>query len=368
MRGALRQLGLRCLGLRRLLVTLLALGGAAGAHSLTFSQVDVRLHADATQLTVALPTAALTHEPGALPAGPTTTSLQAAPLPTPVTRALTRLVTARLHVRAAARTLPLTATAVRATGENVTVTLTAPAARGTVTVQSTLFPDDTLHKTFLNLYRDQTLAGQYALDRTQTTATLDAPREATTQVILTFIREGVRHIFIGPDHILFVLALVLLGGRPRTQVKIITAFTAAHSVTLALATLNVVQLPDRLVESVIALSIVVVGLHDLRALQNPTRTTRDPRAALAFAFGLIHGFGFASVLREQALPPDAAAWSLAAFNIGVETGQLCILLAAAAALTLLRRAGPRVTRAGLRVTAAAITATGGVWFLQRLLT
>lgn len=169
-------------------------------------------------------------------------------------------------------------------------------------MQSTLFPDDTLHKTFLNLYRDQTLAGQYALDRTQTTATLDAPREATTQVILTFIREGVRHIFIGPDHILFVLALVLLGGRPRTQVKIITAFTAAHSVTLALATLNVVQLPDRLVESVIALSIVVVGLHDLRALHNPNRTARDPRTALAFAFGLIHGFGFASVLREQALP------------------------------------------------------------------
>ena len=74
-------------------------------------------------------------------------------------------------------------------------------------MQSNLFPDDTLHKTFLNLYRGQTLAGQYALDRTQTTATLDAPREATTQVVLTFIREGVRHIFIGPDHILFVLAL-----------------------------------------------------------------------------------------------------------------------------------------------------------------
>lgn len=367
MRGALRQLGLR-----RLLVTLLALSGAAGAHSLTFSQVNVHLHADATQLTVTLPSAALTHDPGALPAGTTTTSLQATPLPTPVTQALTRLVTARLHVQAAAGTLPLTVTAARAAGENVTVILTAPAARGTVTLQSNLFPNDTLHKTFLNLYRGQTLAGQYALDRTQTTATLDAPREATTQVVLTFIREGVRHIFIGPDHILFVLALVLLGGRPRTQVRIVTAFTAAHSVTLALATLNAVQLPSRLVESVIALSIVVVGLHDLRVLRRAapegTGATRDPRAALAFGFGLIHGFGFASVLREQTLPPQAVAWSLAAFNVGVELGQLCILLAAGAALHLLRRAArPHVTRTSLRVAATLITATGGVWLAQRAL-
>lgn len=81
MRGALRQLGLR-----RLLVTLLALSGAAGAHSLTFSQVDVHLHSDATQLTVTLPTAALTHDPGALPGGTTTTSLKATPLPTPSRR------------------------------------------------------------------------------------------------------------------------------------------------------------------------------------------------------------------------------------------------------------------------------------------
>ncbi|GAA0519265.1 HupE/UreJ family protein [Deinococcus depolymerans] len=357
--------------LRSLLVVLLALIGVAGAHSLTFSQVDVHLNADATRLTVTLPRAALTHDPAALPAGTTDASLQATPLPQPVTQALTRLVTARLHVRAAPGDLPLTVTAARAAGENVTVTLTAPAATGTVTVQTDLFPDDTLHKTFLNLYRAQTLAGQYALDHDQTTATLEGPRQSTAQVVLTFIREGVHHIFIGPDHILFVLALVLLGGRTRTQVKIVTAFTAAHSVTLALATLNAVQLPDRLVESVIALSIVVVGLHDLRVLRRTSprvAPTRDPRAALAFAFGLIHGFGFASVLREQTLPADAATWSLAAFNVGVEVGQLCILLVAAAALHLLRRAGPHITRTSLRVTATAITATGGVWFLQRLLT
>jgi len=157
-------------------------------------------------------------------------------------------------------------------------------------------------------------------------------------VIVTFIREGVHHIYIGPDHILFVLALILLGGTTGAQAKIITAFTAAHSVTLTLAALNIVQLPSRPVESVIALSIVVVGLHDMQQLRRevPASRNRDPRALFAFTFGLVHGFGFASVLRDLDLPTSALAWSLASFNVGVELGQLTIVLLAAPLLAALR--------------------------------
>jgi hydrogenase/urease accessory protein HupE len=186
-------------------------------------------------------------------------------------------------------------------------------------------------------------------------------------VIATFIGEGVHHIFIGPDHILFVIALVLLGGRLASQVKIITAFTVAHSITLVLATLDIVHLPSRLVESVIALSIVVVGLHDLWRLQRGQQpAARDPRMLLAFVFGLVHGFGFASVLTQLDLPRQALAWSLAAFNIGVEIGQITILLIAAPLIAaLLRYAPPRAAKAVLTATASGVVVAGGYWLVQR---
>ena len=195
-------------------------------------------------------------------------------------------------------------------------------------------------------------------------------------MVAEFVYEGIRHIFIGPDHILFVLALILLGGSLWTQVKIITAFTFAHSVTLTLATLGFVTLPSRLVESVIALSIVAVGLHDLWRVAGPgpgsrsggaaAAVRRDPRPLFAFGFGLIHGFGFASVLGELSLPREALAWALGAFNLGVELGQVAIVLAAAPALWALRRfAPPLLARGTLAALAGAVVLVGGMWFWER---
>ncbi len=148
-------------------------------------------------------------------------------------------------------------------------------------------------------------------------------------------REGVWHIWIGFDHILFLLALllpsVLVWHKPRWQAaagfapsfwevaKIVTAFTLAHSITLSLATLGWVSLPSRLVESAIAASVV------LAALNNVWPVFQGRRWLVAFCFGLIHGFGFASVLADLGLPPDALLLALVGFNLGVECGQLAIV-------------------------------------------
>ncbi|MCC7265418.1 MAG: HupE/UreJ family protein [Candidatus Latescibacteria bacterium] len=134
-----------------------------------------------------------------------------------------------------------------------------------------------------------------------------------------FLLLGVQHIFLGYDHICFLLALIIVGGRLGNLVKIVTAFTVAHSITLILAALQVVELPGRLVESGIALSIVYV------ALENFWLHRTDYRWVLSFVFGLIHGFGFASVLRELGLPTEGLIASLLAFNVGVEAGQLVIV-------------------------------------------
>ena len=150
-----------------------------------------------------------------------------------------------------------------------------------------------------------------------------------------YAREGVWHIWVGFDHILFLLSLllpaVLIWQRARWQAaprfstsffevaKIVTAFTLAHSITLSLATLGVVALPTRLVESAIAASVVLAALNNLRPL------LRGRRWMVAFGFGLIHGFGFASVLADLGLPSGALVLALVGFNVGVEAGQLAIV-------------------------------------------
>src|SRR6185503_11468236 len=152
-------------------------------------------------------------------------------------------------------------------------------------------------------------------------------------VLRAYVEQGVHHILIGPDHILFVIGLLLPGGGMVRLLKVVTAFTLAHSVTLALAALGVVNPPARLVEPLIALSIVWIGVENLRramrARPDAAPLGGDRRAAIAFGFGLVHGFGFAGVLAQFGLPKFALGWSLVGFNLGVEIGQAAIVLAVA---------------------------------------
>ncbi len=236
-------------------------------------------------------------------------------------------------------------------------------AAETLRVRCDLFQFDPRHKTFVNIYQGDALKYQDIFSKDSGARDYSMRRhQGIGAVVRQFIAEGIHHIFIGPDHILFVIGLLLLGGTLTRLLKIVTAFTIAHSITLVLATLNIVSPPARVIEPAIALSIVFVGSHAL--LQKPG--ARDWRLLFAFGFGFIHGFGFANVLREMQLPRQALGWSLFSFNLGVEIGQACIVLAAAPILGLLIRRNSVTSRALLTAGSCGVVAAGAFWFTQRL--
>lgn len=144
-----------------------------------------------------------------------------------------------------------------------------------------------------------------------------------------FIVLGLEHIFLGYDHILFLLGLIAIGGRFIDLIKIVTSFTVAHSITLILAALEIVALPGRLIESGIALSIAYVAAENFIIFTGNNSTDAENltrhRWILTFFFGLVHGFGFANVLRDLGLPGRGLIGSLLSFNLGVELGQIVIV-------------------------------------------
>jgi hydrogenase/urease accessory protein HupE len=233
---------------------------------------------------------------------------------------------------------------------------------GALTVDTNLFPYDPLHQTFVNVYDEGQLRQQVIFN-----ADADArvyyrgTTQGAVEVMKTFIPSGTHHILIGPDHILFLIGLLLLGGSWGALVKIVTAFTIGHSITLSLAALDIVTPPPTIIEPAIALSIVFVGADNLVRGDG-----RDLRAWVALVFGLVHGFGFANVLREFGLPREALGWSLFSFNFGVEIGQLAVVLIVASLLAAIRRRnqvlGSRVAFAGSIV----VIAAGTYWFVQRV--
>ena len=245
-----------------------------------------------------------------------------------------------------------------------------------------LFDVDAQHRGLLKL---ETLAQ----DGTGSIKTVSAvfPAENATQTFSlagtntlsqlgTYIADGIKHIAIGFDHILFLVALLLPavlvreGGRwlPVADIrtafwsvlKIVTAFTIAHSITLSLAVLNVVSLPSRLVESLIAASVLATALDNLWPFL-PRK-----RWLVAFAFGLVHGFGFASVLADLNLPASSLLLSLLGFNLGVEAGQIMLvsILIPLAYLTRNTRAYPRIA---LQTGSVVIAAVSLGWLLERSL-
>jgi len=225
-----------------------------------------------------------------------------------------------------------------------------------------MFPYDPNHQTFVNVYENDSLTFQMILDRAHTRFEYFAgSRQGVWAVVKKFIPAGIHHILIGPDHLLFLVGLLLLGGSIRRLMLVVTSFTIAHSITLSLAALNLFSPPARLIEPAIALSIVYVGADNLLV-----RNGRDMRAWIALAFGFIHGFGFANVLREMDLPDRALGWSLFSFNFGVEIGQLIVVLTVATAFAALRsrseRAGRQLAFAGSIV----VIVAGAFWFIQRV--
>ena len=183
-------------------------------------------------------------------------------------------------------------------------------------------------------------------------------QDGNAHMTSSFFMLGIRHILSGYDHLLFLLVLLLPGGGLLSLAKIITAFTIAHSVTLSLAVLQVVTLPDRLIEAVIALSIAFVAAENV--FLNPTASRRW---LVSFCFGLVHGFGFSSALRELGLPAHGLLLSLFGFNFGVEVGQGLVVAAGVPVLLLLRRT--RWERRAVLSSSLAILLVGLVLFVER---
>jgi hydrogenase/urease accessory protein HupE len=244
----------------------------------------------------------------------------------------------------------------------VEIVLDAPA--GHLAVEGRLFPYDSNHRTFVNVFEGAGLSQAILDDGRLRAESFAGTRQGRLAVVRTFIPAGVEHILIGPDHILFLVGLLLLGGTLRRLAWIVTGFTVAHSVTLSLAALNILSPPARLIEPIIALSIIYVGLDNL--LVRREGRGRDMRAWIALAFGLVHGFGFASVLREVGLPAGALGWSLLSFNVGVELGQLVVVAGVATAVAAVRARSETVGQRLVFAGSIAVIAMGGFWFVERI--
>lgn len=229
-------------------------------------------------------------------------------------------------------------------------------------IEAALFPRDPTHQTFVNVYEQGEMRQQWLVGRADGPVTYFAGTSAGLLAIArSFVTSGIHHIAIGPDHVLFLVGLILLGGSLRQLVLIVTAFTIGHSVTLSLAALGLFVVPAATVEPAIALSIVVVGVDNLLRGGG-----RDIRALLAFAFGLVHGFGFAFVLREFGLPQANLAAALVSFNLGVEIGQIAIVVVVAGLMVLVRRRGQAAARRVEVGGSLAVAAAGAYWFVERV--
>jgi hydrogenase/urease accessory protein HupE len=186
------------------------------------------------------------------------------------------------------------------------------------------------------------------------------------EVARSYFVIGVEHIVFGWDHLLFVIALVLLLGQLWSVVKAATAFTVAHSITLAGTTLGAFGLPQAPVEALIALSIVFLAVEIAkRDAISPRLSERIPWI-VAFLFGLIHGFGFAGALREIGLPETEVPMALLTFNLGVEVGQLGIVAAVLAAIILARCLVPQALRPATLTATYAIGTIASFWFIERM--
>jgi hydrogenase/urease accessory protein HupE len=345
-----------------LVVCLMALANPAAAHPVPFSYLDVQLQKSALDVSLVVHIFDLAHD---LQIAPAERLLEPAVV-AEREGAIRSLFTPRLELDADGRPLTPEWSAPEILRDRQSLRLhlryAVSSPPGTLGVNTVMFPYDPSHQTFVNMYEGETLTSQMILDGKHPQLEYFAgTRQGVAAVVKKFIPAGIHHILIGPDHLLFLVGLLLLGGTVRQLLMVVTSFTVAHSITLSLAALNIVTPPARLIEPAIALSIVYVGADNILA-----KGGRDVRVWIAFTFGFIHGFGFANVLREMDLPTRALGWSLFSFNFGVEIGQLLVVVLVASALAALRSrsewAGRHLAFAGSIV----VIVAGAFWFVQRV--
>jgi hydrogenase/urease accessory protein HupE len=353
-----------CLLRAALLVVVLGwLAAPAFAHPIPFSYLDLRFNAGQIEGTLVAHIVDLAHDLNI----ETPESLLDAKVADSKKDAIAELVRERLIVFGDGRQVGLEVLRVEPLPDRQALScelrLDTNIKPSALRIQCALFPYDPQHQTFLNVYEDDNLIHQEIFTRDhQIFVYRTGERQGWMSVVREFIPAGVYHIFTGPDHVLFIVGLLLMGGSLLRLLSIVTAFTIAHSITLSLAALSVINPSPRLIEPAIALSIIYVGIDNLMV----GKTGRDVRAWIAFFFGFVHGFGFAGVLKEFGLPRAALGWSLFSFNFGVEIGQACIVIVVATLLAALRTRNLEMSRRVLVAGSVCVILAGSYWFIQRV--
>ena len=236
---------------------------------------------------------------------------------------------------------------------------------GTLRYRLSLFQDVDPSAQHLVSLKTESDKQEFALNRNTPELRLSGEAPSNLRAARNFLGAGIEHIFLGYDHIAFLIAIILWSSRLWPVVKAVTAFTIAHSITLSLAALDVVRIPSAIIEPAIAASIVYVAVENLATREAGERWRET------FAFGLIHGFGFASALEELGLSKVKLIIALAAFNSGVEIGQVAIVAAAFCLLSLADRwqiseaSGPARNPALVHAVSFAIAILGSYWFVSR---
>lgn len=254
----------------------------------------------------------------------------------------------------------------RSIGESITDRWTVSCPRGLT--GGTIYIDGLSGTLTDTLVRISLLDGSSQVSRlTSAEPAFVIPEAPTwTQIAVTYLGFGVEHILLGIDHLLFVLALLLLVQGWRQIILTITAFTVAHSLTLAAAALGFVHVPQQPIEAVIALSIVLVAAEIVHRQRGKPSLTQQWPWAIAFTFGLLHGFGFAGALTEIGLPQQAIPLALLFFNIGVEFGQILFIAAVFVIWTALKPGLVRLPIVLRHAPAYAIGTIAAFWTIERI--
>jgi len=364
------------IGAAALALVLVALSSPADAHPAPFSYLDFRINRDGLDGGLVIHDYDVAHDLGIDPPE----ALRDPAVADKYREQLTRLMHSRMTIAIDGRRVEPAWDQLETLPERQSIRLAfriKGARPSSLRVTAAVFPYDPVHQTFINVYEDGALRHQAILDASRPTADYYAGSwQGAAAVLAIFIPSGVEHILIGPDHVLFLVGLLLLGGTLWRLTTIVTAFTLGHSLTLSLAALDIASPPASLVEPLIALSIVFVGADNLLVQRDASASggrdaatkkgPRDIRLWIAGVFGLVHGFGFASVLKELGLPATALGWSLFAFNFGVEIGQLVIVAIVALALRAISTANPRLSRQLVMGGSVIVMAAGAYWFVERV--
>lgn len=352
---------LRCVALALLLLGVLV--PAVHAHPIPFSYLDLRLNAGQIEVTLVAHIVDLAHDLNVEPPE----MLLDAKIAESKKDQIAKLVRIRLILLADGQPVELELMRVEPLPDRQAIScelrFTTSIKPAALRIQCALFPYDAEHQTFLNVYEEDRLVHQEIFTQDhQIFVYRPGVRQGWMSVVKEFIPAGIYHIFTGPDHVLFIVGLLLMGGSLLRLLSIVTAFTIAHSITLSLAALNLVNPSPRLIEPAIALSIIYVGIDNLMV----GKTGRDVRAWIAFFFGFVHGFGFAGVLREFGLPREALGWSLFSFNFGVEIGQACIVVVVASVLAAIRNRNELLGRRIMKAGSVCVVLAGTWWFIERV--